>query len=67
MRDRVWGDAEGQDFHDELSDHKSLIDLKIHLRDNARSWPSLTSSTKDGKISAGTTTTASTRRPRTAS
>ncbi len=53
MRDRVSeATAKVKDFHDSLSDHKSLIDLKIHLRDNAKRLAELKQQYDEGKISA---------------
>ena len=53
MRDRVSeATAKVKDFHDELSGHKSLIDLKIHLRDNAKRLAELDQQFADGKLSA---------------
>lgn len=53
MRDRVSeATARIKDFRSSLSDHKSLIDLKIHLRDNAKRLAELDQQFKDGEISA---------------
>lgn len=53
MRDRVT-EAKNRlkDLHDEIDGRKSLVDLKVQLRDNAQKMADLAAEYEDGKISA---------------